>query len=126
MPDWIFTIAAVTLIIHGIIHLMGFIVYWNKRDLEGGMKYKTTLLNGRWDLEDRSMKWFGVLWLLSMIGFIVTGVGLATEQPWWQFLLVPVTILSLVVCVLDWGYAYAGAALDIVILILLVLLPFIT
>lgn len=126
MPDWIVTIASLVLIFHGIIHLVGFIVYWNKRDLEGGMKYKTTLLSGRWDLGERSMKWFGVLWLLSLIGFVVAGIGLTTGQPWWQFILIPVTLLSLVVCILDWGYAYAGVLINVLILILLGVLPFIT
>jgi hypothetical protein len=49
MNSFIRTIAALVLITHGLIHFMGTIVYMKLGEIPG-FNYKTTLLNGRWDL----------------------------------------------------------------------------
>ena len=42
-------LAAILLILHGLIHLIGTVVY-TKLGTVKGLSYKTTLLGGRWDL----------------------------------------------------------------------------
>ena len=113
----IFSVAAVAvLILHGIIHLMGIVTYLRLGVVEG-MTYKTTLLNGRWDVGQTGIAVFGILWAVSAAGFIVSAIGLSAGWTWAQPMLISVTILSLVLTALDWNTAFAGVILNVIILI---------
>jgi hypothetical protein len=59
MSNILRTISAVLLAMHGLIHLIGPAVYWKVVELEE-FAYKTTLLDGRWDLGDAGIKIFSV------------------------------------------------------------------
>jgi hypothetical protein len=62
---------------------------------------------------------FGVLWAVAAVGFVVGAVELWARWTWWRSVLLPVTALSLVLTMLDWQVAFAGIAVDVVILALL-------
>ena len=115
MSKIFYSIAIGILILHGLIHLMGTVTYLRLGTVEG-LNYKTTLLNGRWDVGKTGMAVFGALWAVAAIGFIVAAVGLIGGWTWAQAVLINVTILSLVLTALDWNTAFAGFILNVVIL----------
>ena len=107
-------------IIHGLIHLMGFVAYWPLAEISE-LPYKTTLLGGRWDVGAAGMRLFSLLWIAAAIGLIAAAAGLAASQDWWFPLLWTAVLLSLIACVLDWGNAWRGAIIDLIILVPLLL-----
>ena len=113
--SFIKTIAALVFIAHGLIHLMGTIVYMKLGGIQG-FNYKTTLLGGRWDLGVNGIRSFGALWIFPAVGFVVIGTALLMGWSWWRSMLVPVTLFSLILTDVDWNVAYAGLIVDIAIL----------
>ena len=108
-------IAAVILVLHGLIHLMGTIVYLKLGVIEG-LDYKTTLLGGRWDIGDGGIRIFGLLWACAAIGFILSVAAMYADMSWSQQLLGAAALFSLLITSLDYTTAYAGMALNIIIL----------
>ncbi len=106
--------------IHGLIHLLGFVAYWPLGEI-GELPYKTTLLGGRWDAGEAGMRLFSLLWLAAAVGLVGAAAGLVTGQDWWFPLLWTAVLLSLAACMLDWGDAWRGAIIDLIILIPLLL-----
>ncbi len=115
-------IASIVLILHGLVHLMGTVVYTKMGSIEG-LKYKTTLLGGRWDLGERGIAVYGALWAVAAVAFIVAAAALWAGAEWWRPLVVVVTLFSLALTALDLSVAYAGAALNVLILAALWLGP---
>ncbi len=114
--------AALVVFIHGLIHLLGFATYWQLAEIEN-LPYKTTLLGGLWDVGEAGIRVFGALWLVAAIGFVVAAYGLAAQQDWWRTAMVAVALFSLVLTVLDWKVAFAGIAINVVILAVVLLVP---
>jgi len=110
--------AAVVLVLHGLIHLMGTAAYLKLANVTG-IPYKTTLLNRRWDVGDTGIRVFGVLWTVAAFGFIVAAVALLAGSTWWRSVLLAVTGLSLVLTALDWNVAFAGVFVNVAILAVL-------
>jgi hypothetical protein len=61
MPSFVKIIAVLVLIAHGLIHLMGTTVYMKLGKIQD-FSYKTTLLNGNWNLGESGIRFFGALW----------------------------------------------------------------
>lgn len=108
-------IASFVLIMHGLIHLMGTAAYLKLAEIKE-LPYKTTVLGGRWDLGASGIAVYGALWAVAAVGFTVTAVALIAGWSWWQPVLLGVTLFSLMLTALDWGVAYAGVIINIVIL----------
>jgi uncharacterized membrane protein YhdT len=115
MPRGILYVAAALLTLHGLVHLMGLVAYWPITTLQG-IPYKTTLLDGRWDLGKTGIRLFSVVWLVAAIGFVIAAAGMVTHQDWWQVALAGVTLLSLVIAALDVRVAFMGVLIDALIL----------
>lgn len=115
-----FFIAAALVILHGLVHLMGFLAYWPLREV-ADLPYKTTLLGGRLDVGPAGMRLFSVFWLVAAVGFVIAAVGLVAGKEWWLPLMAVAVLLSLVICILDWQNAFRGAIIDLVILVPLLL-----
>jgi hypothetical protein len=111
-------VAAIVLIVHGLIHLMGTAVYAGHAEIKG-LSYKTTLLSGHWDLGRAGISVYGWLWVLPAVGFVVAAVALLAGWAWWNPVLVAVTLVSLVLTVLDWSNAFRGVVVDVAILALI-------
>jgi hypothetical protein len=109
---------AVGLILHGLIHLLGFVVPWRLAKLEE-MAYSTTVLAGKLDVGDTGIRLVGLLWLAAAIGYVAAGVGLVGLAPWWLGLTLAVTVFSLALCILGWPDAQFGFYIDLVILVYL-------
>lgn len=118
-------IAAIVLILHGLIHLMGTVTYVKLGTVQG-LTYKTTLLGDRWDLGESGIAVYGALWAVATVGFVIAAIALLAGWEWYRPFLMGVAALSLVITSLDWKDARAGAILNIVILIILGLGPYIT
>ena len=115
-------IAAIYLIVHGVIHLIGFVVFWQIAEIED-ISYKTTVLAGRLDIGDVGMRVLGVVWLLIAVAFVIAGVAIFFSPPWWWSFTLAVTIASLIVTLLGWPDARYGVLANIIILVFLFLGP---
>ena len=111
-------IAAIFLILHGVIHLIGFLVPWGFMKIDT-FKYTTTTLAGKIDLGPTGKRIEGLLWIVGAIGFVIAGIGLWMVTPWWFTLLVAVTLYSLVLCILGWPDSQYGVYINLVILAVL-------
>lgn len=105
-------------VIHGLIHLMGFVAYWPLAKVPE-LPYKTTLLGNRLEAGESGMRAFSILWLLAGLGMVVAAVALALGKPVWAPVMLGAVSLSLVICILDWGAAYRGALIDLGFLLIL-------
>jgi hypothetical protein len=111
-------IAAIYLIVHGVIHLIGFVVFWQIAEFED-VSYTTTVLAGRLDIGDVGMRILGVVWLLISVAFVVAGVAIFFSPPWWWSFTLAVTVASLIVTLLGWPDARYGVLANIIILLFL-------
>ncbi len=112
----------IVLAVHGVIHLLGFVVPWQLAHIEE-LPYKTTLLAGRLDIGDAGIRLLGILWLAATIGFVAAALGLAMGQPWWYALAVATVALSLIISVASWPEASPGTVISVLILALLLAGP---
>lgn len=62
MTNILLILASIALVLHGFIHLMGTASYLKWAEVQG-LPYKTTVLGGRWDLGERGISVFGLLFL---------------------------------------------------------------
>ncbi len=108
------------LLLHGLIHIIGVLMYWKIAELEDFGGYKTALLGGRLEVGDAGMRVFGALWGVAMIGFVIAAYGVARQRDWWLELAVAVTLFSLVLTVLDWNPKSAGPVINLLILDVLI------
>jgi hypothetical protein len=125
MNKIVIIIASIIIGLHGLIHLMGTVVYMKLGTIEG-LAYKTTVLGGRWDLGENGMMVFGALWAVAAVGFVLAAVALLAGWGWWRPMLMGVALLSLVLTTLDWNDAFRGAIVNMGILLVLWLGPRIT
>lgn len=114
--------AALVLVVHGFVHLLGTAAYLKLATVPN-LPYKTTFLNGAWDIGNNGVRVLGVLWAVAAVGFIVGAAGMVGRAPWWHVVLLTVTCLSLALTTLDWTVAYAGVVVDVVILLALLFVP---
>lgn len=124
MSRGIFFLIVFGLAVHGLIHLMGFVAYWPLGSV-AELPYKTALAGGRWEIGAAGMRLFSLLWLVAAAGFVLAALGLVLNWEWWRTLLWCTTLLSLLISTLDWSVAFRGAIIDLVLLALLALLPWI-
>lgn len=107
-------LAGAALAVHGLIHLIGFVVPWQLATLDG-FPYRTDVLGA--DLGATGMRVVGVVWLVLAVGFVVAGVGVVRRAAWALPLTAGLAALSLVVCLLALPAAAAGAVIDVVVLL---------
>ncbi len=115
-------VVAVFLVLHGLVHLVGFTVAWN---LGGprGVEYSTRILNRSIEVGDAAVKTLGVVWLAAAIAFVVVGVLLWLGRPWARRATIALLVGSLVLCAVELPGAVMGLAIDVVLLALLAVAP---
>ncbi|MCJ7659693.1 MAG: hypothetical protein MUO67_11135, partial [Anaerolineales bacterium] len=57
--------AAFFVFAHGLVHIIGVVVYWQLAEVEDFPPYNNTLLNVRWEIGDIGMRIYGLLWLIA-------------------------------------------------------------
>ncbi len=107
---------AIILALHGLIHLMGTITYLQIGTIEG-FAYKTTLLNGVWELGSPGIAVFGALWAVAANGFLAAAVSILVDRDCSQPMLLVMTLFSLTLTALDWSTAFGGTIMNLVILV---------
>lgn len=108
-------VAGIALAIHGLIHLIGFVVPWQLAEVSG-FPYRTDSLAGALELGPTGAKVVGVVWLVVAVGFVVAGVGLALGTSWALTLTGVLAVASSVVCLLGLPEAVAGLVINLAIL----------
>jgi len=121
MTTILYYAAAFFLFAHGLVHLIGVVIYCQLADVEEFPAYKTTLLNGHWEIGDTGMRIYGLTWLIATLGFVAVAIGMVFRLEWWIPLLYGTALFSLIVNTVDWEWAKYGALLDILILVILVI-----
>lgn len=106
--------------VHGIAHLVGFVVPWRLAELQEA-PYKTTLLAGAIDVGAAGIRVVGLLWLAAALAFVMAGAGVATLSLWWRSVTVYAAVFSLALSILGWPESKYGVAINLVILALLAL-----
>ena len=118
MLSLLYYVGGVFVILHGLVHLMGFVAYWPITELKD-LPYKTSLLNGKWDIGPKGMRLISLFWLIAGIAFVLSAGAMMTRHPRWFFLMTVTTLFSLILTLTDWAPAFRGAVINAVILIIL-------
>jgi hypothetical protein len=108
-------VAAALLAVHGLIHLIGFVVPWRIAEAEG-FAYRTTALGGSVELGTTGAQLVGLAWLAIAVGFVVASIGVWRRSAWALGLTVALAIASLFVCALGLPETVAGIVVNVAIL----------
>lgn len=95
------------LILHGIVHALGFSTAWGIAGAQGRSVQASI------GMPEPAERAFGLLWLVAMIGFVGAGLGLLFTAPWWQELTVVAAAISVIPIVVWWRNAWMGALVDV-------------
>ena len=120
-------ILALVLAVHGLAHLVGFLVPWGWAPGPAGTESAAavagnSLLGGRIVPGPAAARASSFLWLAATIAFVVLAVGVWRDAPWWRAALLPTVAVSLALCVLWWPDARIGAWLDVALLLAIALM----
>jgi len=96
-------IFAAILIIHGLIHLMGF-----------GKAFQFAEIN---QLTQTIHKPIGILWLISALLFIIAAAVFLLKKDWWWMVAVPALALSQLLIIMYWPDAKYGTIANAIILV---------
>jgi hypothetical protein len=103
------------LVLHGLIHVLGFVVYWRLAGVEE-ISYRTSLLSGYLPVGELGAWVFGLLWLLGALGFAVAGMAVLLSRPWWRQFTLGAALFSLVVTTLGLPDSPYGVVVNLAIL----------
>lgn len=107
--------AAAIVGLHGVIHLIGFVVPWRIAAVDG-FPYRVTALGGLTDLGAVGVRVVGLVWLACAVGFLVSGVGFGRRAPWALQLTAALAAVSIAICVLGLPETTAGIVVNVAIL----------
>lgn len=113
-------IIGVFFVLHGLVHLLWFVVPWQVTTVDG-LPYATTILAGRLDVGRAGIRIVGLLWLAVTVVWLAAGLALVFAAPWWPGLAAAAAIFSAALCVLGLPDAKYGLAIDLAILLVLLL-----
>ncbi len=97
----------VIIIVHGLIHLLGFVKAFNLAQVN--------------QLTQNISKPFGVLWVLVAILFIITAVMYFLEKNSWWIVAAPAVIISQILIIFSWSDAKFGTIANLILLIPIVI-----
>ena len=91
------TLLGGTLLVHGVAHLVGFVVPWRIVS-SGEVPYRTTLLGV--DIGQVGVRAVGLAWLVVAVLFVALGAGVLKQAAWQYEAIVMLVAVSAVLCVL--------------------------
>jgi hypothetical protein len=109
-----FAIAAV-LVLHGLAHLVGFLVPW-QLIRPAAASYSTTLFAGQLDVGAAGIRAVGLLWLLALAPFLIAAAGVVARAPWWTTMAFWAALASMALCLVSWPEARIGAVVNLALL----------
>jgi hypothetical protein len=104
--------AAAFLVLHGLIHLMGFAVSWQLATMQE-LAYRTTVFNGALDVGDVGARVLGIAWLLAAAGLVAAGVLVWRGSSSAAVVTAAAALFSLIVCAAGLPDAFRGLYIDI-------------
>ena len=110
----------VLILLHGIAHLVGFMVPWKMASPEG-MTYKTTLLGGKVDVGNTGIRIVGVIWLILFLAMMLSAAGIWFTIPSWKSFTVTFCIVSLVMSVIGLPDSRIGIPVNAIILVMVLM-----
>ncbi|MCC6613036.1 MAG: hypothetical protein IT320_06125 [Anaerolineae bacterium] len=109
----------IVMVAHGLGHVMGVMEAWTSVPM--GFAERPWLFSDAVTIESALGRALSAVWLIAMVGFVVAGIGLATNQDWWPTLAVVAAIISLVAIVPWWGVMPTGSAIGAIVVDVVVL-----
>lgn len=115
-------VLVLTLLGHGIGHVMGFLASWT--NLPMGFTQSSWIFTKDILIQSHVGKAFGILWLVSMVAFIASAIGLFSGQSWWTTVAIIASFLSLLAFIPWWntftpGSKQAAVLVDVVVIAVL-------
>ncbi len=107
-------------ILHGLVHLLWFVVPWRITTVDG-LPYSTKVLINRVDVGEVGIRIVGLLWLVATVGWGAAGVSLILLAPWWQGLAIAVALFSSLLGILGLPIAKVGLLIDVMVLVAVLL-----
>lgn len=107
---------ALLLGLHGIAHLVGFLVPWGLVESENDGT-RTTLMEGTIEVSATSIRMVAILWIPLALAFLAAATGLVAGAAWWYSATVFTAAASLVFCVIHLPEARIGLYVNGFILI---------
>jgi hypothetical protein len=104
--------------VHGIAHLVGFVVAWQVRSLPE-VPFRTTILAGSIDVGRAGIRLVGVAWLVAALAFALLALAMTFRFPWWQQAAYAIIGFSLILCLLGWPDSRLGMIANVVLAALL-------
>ena len=95
------------LVVHGLIHGMGFAVTWKLAELQGISRVPAVL--ARSEPSDALIKFLGLVWLVAGVSFLVAGGLVLANSAAWRPIAIGAAVISMIVIVLGWKDAPMGA-----------------
>jgi hypothetical protein len=110
---------AFVLMAHGVAHLVGFVIPWQLIK-SADVPYRTTVLNGTFDLGAGGIRLIGIGWLALAASMI--GLGLVLMVAGWLSLTTTVALvtMSLLLCAAGWPDTWMGLIVNAALLAVLV------
>ena len=103
------------MLLHGIIHLMGFAKEWDLAP-KGKLTGKTLI-----DLPDNTLKFIGILWLLTCVMLIGATVAYVLHREWYWIPAAAALLVSQTLIIIYWHDAKFGTIANVIILIAVIL-----
>ena len=108
---------AVFLVLHGIAHIVGFVVPWRIAKMDD-MPYKTTIFYGKIDVSDVGIRILGIIWLLIALAYFYSGWITYQQFDFWLTYTLVVSVISLAFCIIAVPDSHIGIYINIVLITL--------
>ena len=108
---------AVFLVLHGIAHIVGFVVPWRIAKMDD-MPYKTTIINGKIDVGDVGIRILGIIWLLIALAYFYSGWITYQQFDFWLTYTLVVSVISLAFCIIAVPDSHIGIYINIALIAL--------
>ena len=104
-------VIAIALVVHGLIHLMGFLKAWGFPIAKSFNARALVTLSGN------ESKMIGLLWFLCFIGLIASCLAFLLEKDWWWMVGAISLVVSQSLIILYWHDAKYGTLINVIVLL---------
>jgi hypothetical protein len=102
------------LLIHGLIHAIGFVGSWGLAEFQGASRAPTNFVTAQ--PGDPLVRVFGLVWLLALAAFLVAAVLLVGDSAMWRAVVIGAAVISMVPVGLWWQNAPMGAVANALVI----------